>query len=94
MGPIRIGDNPNDPDENEGDADPSVARIEITKQPKDIDTKKGKDVTFRVNAKIEPTNGNKEYRWYYSSDLGSNFQYIKNNNKNTLDVKATKKKDN
>ena len=28
------------------------------------------------------------------SDLGANFQYIKNNNKNTLDVKATKKKDN
>ena len=78
----------------EGDADPSVASIEITKQPKDINTTKGKTVTFRITAKTRPTDGRKEYRWYVSKDLGNNFEFIRKNNKNTLEVKATSNKDN
>ena len=48
----------------------SVASIAIIKQPEDINTKKGTQVTFKVRAKIEPTDGKKQYRWYYSPDLG------------------------
>lgn len=92
VGQVTIGDIPRD--DPEGSAPSNVARIVITKQPTDIDTKKGKTVTFRVNAKIEPTNGKKLYRWYYSTDLGNNFQYIRNNDQNTLEVQATEEKDN
>ena len=55
---------------------------------------KGKIVTFEVGANILPSDGKKEYRWYVSTDLGNNFQYIPKNNKSTLEVEATKNKDN
>ena len=90
---IIIGDIPY-PD-LEGDAPRSVARIDILKQPEDIVTKSSKkDVEFKIRAKISPTDGKKAYLWYYSPDLGNNFIFIQNNNKNTLKVKPTKEKDN
>ncbi len=89
---IIIGDIPDE--DPEGDADPSVARITITKQPENVNVLSNTQVTFKVRAKIEPTDGKKMYRWYYSSDLGENFQYIPNNNKSNLKVNATKSKDN
>ena len=78
----------------EGTANSNVASIEITKQPSDTDTTEGKIVTFEVGSNILPSDGKKEYRWYVSTDLGNNFQYIPKNNKSTLEVEATKNKDN
>ena len=90
---IIIGNIPED--DIEGEADPSVARINIIKQPEDINTKSSKkDVEFKIRAKILPTDGKKAYLWYYSPDLGNNFIFIQNNNKNSLKVKPTKEKDN
>ena len=91
-GDIIIGDIPQD--DLEGDAPKSVASIAIIRQPEDINTKKGTQVTFKVRAKIEPNDGKKQYRWYYSPDLGENFEYIQNSDDNELTVNATKAKDN
>ena len=92
IGDIIIGDIPQD--DLEGDAPRELTRINIVKQPEDINTKKNKTVTFKVRAKIEPTDGKKQYRWYYSPDLGNNFLYIQDSDDNKLEVKATKDKDN
>ena len=92
-GPIVIGEIPQ-PDP-EGSAPDNVARIEIVRQPRDINTKKkNKKVTFKVRAKIQPTDGKKLYRWYYSPDLGNNFLYIPKSNTNNLEVEIDETKDN
>ena len=89
---IIIGNIPED--DIEGEADPSVARINIIKQPEDINTTRNTQVKFKVRAKIEPTDGKKQFRWYYSPDLGQNFEYIPNSDNPTLEVNATESKDN
>ena len=91
-GDIIIGDIPEN--DLEGEAPRNVARIDIVRQPTDINTKKKRKVTFKIRAKIVPTDGKKVYRWYYSPDLGNNFLYIPNSNTNNLEVDATEEKDN